>query len=83
MGWRRRTLEKIEMREFHTPEAQALLETALGDKPRAHTTHRNLKAVLSAAFRFAKQKGAVVENPMRDTGATRIANRGNLRLHIG
>jgi integrase len=60
-------LGDIELRDFHTPEAQALLEDALGHKQRAHSTHRNLKAVLSAAFRFAKQKGAVVENPMRDT----------------
>ncbi len=60
-------LDDIEMRDFHTPEAQELLDHVTDEKTRAHSTHRNLKAVLSSAFRFAKQKGAVVDNPMRDT----------------
>jgi integrase len=60
-------LDDVELREFHTPEANALIKAVTDEKQRAHTTHRNLKAVLSAAFRFAKVAGAIAENPVRDT----------------
>lgn len=54
------------LRNFHTPEADQLLRDATSDKPRAHTTHRNLKSFLSGAFKYAKRTGAVNENPVRD-----------------
>jgi integrase len=64
-------LGDIELRDFHTPEAEKLIHDATSDRQRAHTTHRNLKAVLSAAFTFAKRNGAVIENPIRDISIPR------------
>jgi integrase len=54
--------------EFHTPEAEQLIQAALKDKKLAHTSHRNLKSFLSGAFKFAKRNGAIDrENPIADT----------------
>lgn len=71
IGLAKEHLGDIELRDFHTPEAEKLIHDATSDKQRAHTTHRNLKAVLSAAFTFAKRNGAVVENPIRDISIPR------------
>lgn len=59
--------DDMELRNFHTPEADKLIKDATSDKQRAHTTHRNLKSFLSGAFRYAKRTGAIHENPVRDT----------------
>jgi len=48
-------LGEIELRDFHTPEAQALLDAALVIRRAPHNPPKS-KAVLSAAFRFANRR---------------------------
>jgi hypothetical protein len=67
---------KITLHEFRTPEADRLMRDATGDKPRAHTTHRNLKSFLSGAFKYAKRNGAVNDNPIRDVAIPRGLPKG-------
>lgn len=65
-------LGDVTMHEFHTPEAQRLMNAACPIEGMAHTTHKNVKSFLSGAFRFAKQEGAIDrENPMRDVSIPR------------
>lgn len=64
-------LGDVRLRAFGTPEVDKLLQKAADEKRRAHTTHRNLKNYLSGAFRFAKRKGLVAENPVRDAAIPR------------
>ena len=74
-------LGSVTIRDFHTPEANQLIKDATSDKQRAHTTHRNLKAVLSAAFTFAKRTGAVAENPIRDIEIPRGKKAGDTHAY--
>jgi integrase len=62
-----------ELRKARTSDIDRILAAATGDKKRAHTTHRNLKNFLSAAFRLAKRKDMVESNPVRDA----VIPRGN------
>jgi integrase len=64
-------LDNITLRQFRTPEAHRLMRDVAEEKQRAHTTHRALKSFLSGAFKFAKQSGAVAENPIRDAAIPR------------
>lgn len=59
-------LNGLQLREARTSDIDDLLRAATGDKKRAHTTHRNLKNFLSAAFRWAIRKNVVTTNPVRE-----------------
>jgi integrase len=61
----------LELRSIRTSEIDDLLRAALGDKQRAHTTHRNLRNFLSGAFRFAIRRNMVAANPVRDAAIPR------------
>src|SRR4029077_2680167 len=74
-------LDGVKLRDFHTPEADELLERICAEKKRAHTTHRNLKNFLSGAFRFPKRKGLVTENPVRDAAIPRGKPAGNTHAY--
>jgi integrase len=63
--------KKMELRAVRTSEVDDLLRAATGDKKRAHTTHRNLKNFLSAAFRLAIRRNLVDGNPARDAAIPR------------
>lgn len=63
----------LELREARTSDIDRILTSSTSDKKRAHTTHRNLKNFLSAAFRLAKRKDMVESNPVRDA----VIPRGN------
>jgi integrase len=59
-------LGDIELREFDVPAADRLLRSVLANKY-AHTTHRNIRNLLSAVFRYALRTGAIRHgNPFRD-----------------
>lgn len=59
-------LGQIELREFGVPEAEKVLAAATR-KGYAHTTHRNLRNLLSGAFRYALRQGVIRHgNPIRD-----------------
>lgn len=59
-------LGDIEMREFDVPTAERVLIAAT-EKRYAHTTHRNLRNLLSGAFRYALRLGVIRNgNPIRD-----------------
>jgi integrase len=61
----------LELRAARTSDIDRLLVAATSDKKRAHTTHRNLKNFLSAAFRHAKRNDLVESNPVRDAAIPR------------
>lgn len=61
-------LGNIPLHDFRTPEAHKLMRAVAAEKVRAHTTHRALKSFLSGAFKYAKQNGAINDNPIRDAG---------------
>lgn len=69
-------LGNIQLRKFHTADADKLMRTVAEHKVRAHTTHRNLKSFLSGAFKFAKRTGVVNENPIRDAEIPRGKPKG-------
>lgn len=71
----------LELREATTPNIDAILQSATGDKKRAHTTHRNLKNFLSAAFRFAIRKGLIKSNPVRDAEIPRGLAAGDTKAY--
>jgi integrase len=56
----------LELRAVRTSDVDRIMTAATSDKRRAHTTHRNLKNFLSAAFRLAKRSDLVESNPVRD-----------------
>lgn len=58
--------DSLELRSARTSDIDTLLKSATGDKPRAHTTHRNLKNFLSSAFRLAIRRDLISSNPVRD-----------------
>jgi|ERR1700723_1606248 len=59
-------LGDIEMRDFDVPTAERVLIAATSKKF-AHTTHRNLRNLLSGAFRYALRIGIIRHgNPIRD-----------------
>jgi len=64
-------LNGIRLRDFRTSDADRILQAVADSKPRAHTTLRNIKNLLSSVFRFAKRTDAVNENPVRDSAIPR------------
>jgi integrase len=59
-------LGDVELREFDVPTADRVLRDVF-EKKYAHTTHRNIRNLLSAAFRYAIRTGAIRHgNPIRD-----------------
>ena len=70
------------VREFRTVDADRLLRAVADEKQRAHTVHKNLKSVLSGAFRFAKRSGIINgENPVRDCSIPRGKPAGAARVY--
>lgn len=56
----------LELREMRTSDVTALMNSATSDKPRAHTTHRNMRNFLRGAFRYAISRDMVSRNPVID-----------------
>ncbi len=62
----KKAVNGLELRAVRTSDVDDILRAATSDKPRAHTTHRNLRNFLSGAFRFAIRRNMVSSNPVRD-----------------
>jgi integrase len=61
----------LELREVRTSDINRILIAATSDKARAHTTHRNLRNFLRAAFGYARSIDMVESDPVVEASIPR------------
>jgi integrase len=70
-GYLKPHLGDIRMRDFRTSHAKKILKAVADEKMRAHTTHKNMKAFLSSAFKYAVGEDLIEHNPVREADPVR------------